>query len=114
MDAAAPGQTPPADLATRDALVHMDKRFLAALQADDAALFGQLMAARAEPDALDSKAESDLIVALGPHLEAFVATAFGIEREIAAIAAATRGMDPIHACKRLFVQRQAVKKNAEP
>lgn len=103
-----------ADCATRDGLVRLDKRFLAALQAEDAALHGRLLAARAEPDALETKAESDLIVALGPHLEGFVADLFGIADEIAAIAAQTLRLDPIHSCKRLFVQRQAVKKYPDP
>ncbi len=114
MHAAAPGTNPFAELTTRDGLVALDKRFLVDLQAADAALYGQLLAARAAPDTLESKAESDLIVALGPHLESFVAGVFGIQGELDAIAATTRGLDPIHACKRLFVQRQAVKKYADP
>jgi NADPH-dependent glutamate synthase beta subunit-like oxidoreductase/NAD(P)H-flavin reductase len=115
MDAATPGTgTLFADLATRDGLVRLDKRFLHELQAADAELYGRLLAARAMPDALDSKAESDLIVALGPQLESFVAGMFGIAAEIDALAAETHRLDPIHACKRLFVQRRAVKTYADP
>ena len=55
-----------------------------------------------------------MLVALGPHLEAFVAEVFDIEAAIAALATETRRLDPIHACKRLFVQRQAVKKYSDP
>ena len=44
----------------------------------------------------------------------FVARLFGIEAETAALAAQTLALDPIHACKRLFVQRQAVKKYPDP
>ncbi|MCW3477072.1 FAD-dependent oxidoreductase [Limobrevibacterium gyesilva] len=101
-------------LATRDGLVRLDKLFLDRLQAEDAELYTRLLAARAAPDALEAKAESDLIVATGPHLEAFVAELFGIQAELHAIAAQTRGFDPVHACKRLFVQRQAVKKYPDP
>ena len=54
------------------------------------------------------------MVALGPHLDAFVAELFGIEAETAALAQETARLDPVHACKRLFVQRQAVKKYADP
>src|SRR6185312_16418855 len=58
--------------------------------------------------------ESDLVVALGPHLDGFVAALFGIEAETLALARETHALDPIHACKRLFVQRQAVKKYPDP
>ncbi|HLJ06030.1 MAG TPA: FAD-dependent oxidoreductase, partial [Acetobacteraceae bacterium] len=102
------------ELATREGLVRLDRVFLARLAAEDAALHGRLMAARAEPDAVAMKDESELVVALGPHLDAFVAALFGIEAETLALAAETHALDPIHACKRLFVQRQAVKKYAEP
>ena len=66
------------------------------------------------PDALAEKDESDLVVALGPHLDSFVAALFGIEAETLALARETAALDPIHACKRLFVQRQAVKKYPDP
>ncbi|MBV9748304.1 MAG: pyridine nucleotide-disulfide oxidoreductase, partial [Acetobacteraceae bacterium] len=99
------------DLATRDGLIRLDRQFIDRLPPD---LAERLLAARAAPDALDAKAEGELAVALGPSLEAFVADLFGIADEIAAIAARTRALDPIHACKRLFVQRQAVKKYPDP
>ncbi len=50
----------------------------------------------------------------GPHLEAFLAELFGIADEISEIARRTRDLDPVHACKRLFVQRQAVRKYPDP
>ena len=77
-------------------------------------MHARLLAARAEPDAVSVKDESDLVVALGPHLDAFVGALFGIEAETLALARETHALDPIHACKRLFVQRQAVKKYADP
>jgi len=102
------------DLAGRDGLIRLDRRFLDCLAAEDAGLHARLLAARAAPDALGEKDASELIVDLGPHLEQFVAALFGIEAEIAAISARTQALDPIHACKRLFVQRQAVKKYPDP
>src|ERR1700722_13797241 len=102
-----------AELATREGLVRLDGVFLERLAGDDAALHGRLMAARAEPDAMAVKDESELVVALGPHLDAFVAALFGIEAETQALANETHAMDPIHACKRLFVQRQAGKKYSD-
>ena len=98
------------ELATRAGLVRLDKIFVADLLVSDPALHARLMAARAAPDALDTKTEGDLIVALGGPLDAFTARLFAIEAEMDALATATRELDPVHACKRLFVQRQAVKK----
>ncbi len=102
------------DLAHRDGLIRLDRRFLAALAAEDGSLHARLLAARAAPEALEQKDEAALLLALGPHLEEFVARLFGIEAEVAAIAAETHALDPIHACKRLFVQRQAVKTYPDP
>ena len=115
MDAATPTSHPLfAELATREGLVRLDQRFLTFLEAEDAALHARLLTARAAPESLEAKAEGELLVALGPHLEAFVAEVFDIEAAIAALATETRRLDPIHACKRLFVQRQAVKKYSDP
>ncbi len=103
-----------ADLAAREGLVRLDRVFLEHLAAEDAALHARLLTARAAPDALAAKDESDLVVALGSHVDGFVATLFGIESETLALARETLALDPIHACKRLFVQRQAVKKYSDP
>ncbi len=117
MDAVMPSQPPSlgfgfshADLATRDGLVRLDRAFLDKLAADDAELHARLLAARADPNSLPDKDASALIIALGPHLDGFVGTLFGIEAELLALAQQTHALDPVHACKRLFVQRQAVKK----
>ncbi len=103
-----------ADLATRDGLIRLDRAFLDRLAAEDAGLHARLLTARATPDPLAAKDESELVVALGPHLDSFVATLFGIEAETLALARETASLDPIYACKRLFVQRQAVKKYPDP
>jgi NADPH-dependent glutamate synthase beta subunit-like oxidoreductase/NAD(P)H-flavin reductase len=103
-----------ADLAARDGLVRLDRGFLEHLAAEDAALHARLLAARAVPDEVAAKDASELVVALGPHLDGFIATLFGIEAETLALARETHALDPIHACKRLFVQRQAVKKYPDP
>ena len=70
-----------ADVATRDGLVRLDKQFLYQLADADPGLHQRLLAARAAPDALDAKAEGELVVSLGPVLEEFVATLFGIEAD---------------------------------
>jgi NADPH-dependent glutamate synthase beta subunit-like oxidoreductase/NAD(P)H-flavin reductase len=102
------------DLEERDGLIRLDRIFLEHLAAEDAALHATLLAARATPDTLAAKDESELITRLGPVLDGFVATLFRIEDAAAQLAARTHTLDPIHACKRLFVQRQAVKKYPDP
>ena len=43
-----------------------------------------------------------------------MAELFGIQDSLDEVVAQTKNLDPVHACKRLFVQRQAVKKYADP
>jgi len=74
-----------ADLYERDGLVRLDRAFVGDLAAADAALHDRLMAARAAPDALDRKSESDLLVELAPHLEDFLGELFGIAGEVRAL-----------------------------
>jgi NADPH-dependent glutamate synthase beta subunit-like oxidoreductase/NAD(P)H-flavin reductase len=114
MDNALGFGTDSAALRTRQGLVALDRRFLARLAGQDAALHARLLAARAAPNGLAGLAESQLIIALAPVLEAFLSDLFGIEDALAALVARTRELDPVHACKRLFVQRQAVRKYADP
>jgi NADPH-dependent glutamate synthase beta subunit-like oxidoreductase/NAD(P)H-flavin reductase len=98
------------ELSGREGLVRLDRLFVDRLQQADGGLHARLMAARATPASLDAKAEGELVVAMGPHLEDFLGELFGIRAELDTIAARTLELDPVHSCKRLFVQRQAVKK----
>ena len=102
-----------ADLYERDGLVRLDRAFVAHLAAADVALHDRLMAARAGPDALDRRGESDLLVDLSPHLEDFVGELFGVATEIRALQAAHDRLAPLYSVKRLFVQRRAVKEVKE-
>ncbi len=97
------------DLYARDGLVRLDGRFCAHLKDTDAALFNRLMAARAEPDKLEAKDESQLVIDLAPHLEDFTSGLFGIRDEARALAARHDALAPLYEVKRLFVQRRAVK-----
>src|SRR5579863_1610488 len=97
------------ELYDRDGLIKLDREFVAHLRAGDAALHDRLMAARAEPEALDRKGESDLIVELAPHVEDFVGSLVGIEAEIRELQARHDTLAPLYSVKRLFVQRRAVK-----
>ena len=103
-----------ADLDSRDGLIRLDKQFLQHLAIGDGEARQRLLTARAAPERLTGREESDLIVALGPHLDSFVAELFGVGAEIAELTRETLALDPIHACKRLFVQRRAVKTYPDP
>jgi NADPH-dependent glutamate synthase beta subunit-like oxidoreductase/NAD(P)H-flavin reductase len=97
-----------ADLYSGDGAARVDGLFGAHLQSADAALAVRLAAARANPDTLERKSESELLIALGPHLEDFLATLFGIEADVRALEARHHELAPIFAVKRLFVQRKAM------
>ena len=98
------------DLYDRDGLVRLDAAFLDRLRDSDLDLYNRLMIARAAPEALDYKAEADLLIALAPHAEDFLAALFGVEAELAALAERHHALAPLYRAKRLFVQRQAAKR----
>ncbi len=99
-----------ADLHQREGLARLDAQFLHFIAASDPALREALLAARAAPEALAPKAESELLIALAPQLEDFVAQLFGIGAEARALAAQHHELAPVFSVKRLFVQRQALAK----
>ncbi|HJS32558.1 MAG TPA: FAD-dependent oxidoreductase [Alphaproteobacteria bacterium] len=97
------------DLYDRAALVRLDGEFIDRLKSDDVDLHNRLATARAEPARLAPKEESDLLIALAPHLERFIGELFGIGREIRELVAAAEGLAPLYEVKRNFVQRRAAK-----
>src|SRR5712672_2653546 len=101
------------DLYERDGLIRLDRAFVAHLAATDVGLHARLMAGRAEPEALDRKAESDLLVDLAPHVEDFLGELFGIAGEVRTLQARHDKLAPLFSVKRLFVQRRAVKEIKE-
>jgi NADPH-dependent glutamate synthase beta subunit-like oxidoreductase/NAD(P)H-flavin reductase len=96
-----------ADLYRRDGLVKLDQAFLAALEGADAPLLERLLRARAGAATFAQKDESELLLALAPHLERFIPWLFGIEAEAAALGARHHELAPLYAVKRQFVQRKA-------
>ncbi|MBV8240253.1 MAG: pyridine nucleotide-disulfide oxidoreductase, partial [Hyphomicrobiales bacterium] len=98
------------DLYGRDGLVRLDGCFVDFLKRRNVELHNRLMAARAAPERLAGKEESDLIVELAPELEDFIAALFGIAREVDALRSRHDALAPLYAVKRLFVQRRAAKK----
>ncbi len=98
------------ELYHRDGLARLDRAFLDFLGVADPDLKGRLELGRAAPDSLDHAGHSALMLALGPHLDDFIADFFDIRAEVQALAARHHKLAPLYACKRLFVQRQAMKK----
>jgi NADPH-dependent glutamate synthase beta subunit-like oxidoreductase/NAD(P)H-flavin reductase len=96
------------DLYEREGLVRVDGAFLCFLKEIDGSLLERLLAARSKPPS--GKPESDLLVALAPHIEDFLARLFGIEAEAQALAARHHELAPLYSIKRLFVQRRALHK----
>ncbi len=98
------------DIYDNNGLIRLDKAFIEHIQSADSDLCLRLLSARKDSDGLDDKATSDLILALGPHVDDFIGHLFGIEQEVRALAESHHDLAPLFACKRLFVQRQAAKK----
>ncbi|MCW5576606.1 MAG: FAD-dependent oxidoreductase [Burkholderiales bacterium] len=98
------------DLYARDGLLRIDQAFLDDVGAADAALHARLLAARQAGGVLAAKAESELLLALAPHLDDFIARLFGIEAEVRALSARHHDLAPLYRVKRLFVQRKAMHK----
>jgi NADPH-dependent glutamate synthase beta subunit-like oxidoreductase/NAD(P)H-flavin reductase len=96
------------DLYERAGLLRVDSAFLSFLDEIDPSVRARLLVAREHPPT--GKTESDLLIALAPHLEDFVARLFGIEAEAQALAARHHELAPLYSVKRLFVQRRALHK----
>jgi NADPH-dependent glutamate synthase beta subunit-like oxidoreductase/NAD(P)H-flavin reductase len=96
------------DLYERDGLLRVDAAFLGFLGDADRALKEKLVSSRSNPPS--GREESDLIVALAPHVEDFLARLFGIEEEARALAERHNALAPLYAVKRQFVQRRAMHK----
>ncbi len=102
------------ELYSQSGLDKLDQKFCACLRTASADLHEQLSAARAVPDALTKKQESELLIALAPHTEAFVAQLFGIENHLAALRQRHLDLAPLSQCKRQFVQRRAATRIKPP
>jgi NADPH-dependent glutamate synthase beta subunit-like oxidoreductase/NAD(P)H-flavin reductase len=96
------------DLYDRDGLIRLDAAFLDFLGEGEAALRALLETARLSIPS--GKEQSELLIALAPHLEDFLARLFGIESQVHALAARHHELAPLYSCKRLFVQRRAMTK----
>ena len=96
------------DLYAREGLVRLDAQFLEYLRARDAELATRLTDARANPDALDHKQQSQLIVDVAPHVEDFIGELFEIGEAVAASQKRHQALDAFQTVKRKFIQRKAL------
>ena len=93
------------DLYDREGLVRLDAAFVDWLKESHVEAHARLMAARATPDALADKDESNLLIELARPLEDFLAALFGVAAEAAELRGRHNKLAPVFDCKRLFVQR---------
>ncbi|MFQ5581311.1 MAG: pyridine nucleotide-disulfide oxidoreductase, partial [Mariprofundaceae bacterium] len=101
------------DLYHRQGLARLDAQFTGHLQTVDAGLHDRLMAVRADPSSLAKKEESELLIALAPHVETFIAALFGIQNEMDQLMVRQQALSALYACKKQFVQRLAKKPAAD-
>jgi len=94
---------------TQPGLARLDAVFLDYLNVTKPQVHARLIAAREDPESLDEKPLSALLVDAAPYVEDFIAELFHIRGEIAALAARHHQLTPLYTCRRLFVQRQVGK-----
>ncbi len=97
------------DLYDREGLVRLDAAFVAWLEREHDGLHTMLMGARAAPDGLADKDESNLLIDLARPLEDFIGGLFGVAEQAAALRAQHTRLAALYDCKRLFVQRYAAR-----
>src|SRR5271170_2842181 len=96
------------DLYAREGLLRLDAAFLSQLLESDPGLQVQLLDARVNPAARTAKEQSELIIALAPHVEDFLGELFGIAKEVEALQARHNEFAPFFAFKRKFIQKRAI------
>jgi len=98
------------DLYRRPGLERIHAAFDEFVAQADAPLHERLRAARAAPGSLEYKAEAELLIAIAPHLDRFVAKLFGIEAAWEGLVEGHHELAPLFRVKRKFVQRRAMLK----
>ncbi len=99
-----------ADLYESAGLSRVDGEFVRWLEAADGALAARFTAARANASALAYKEEAELLIAVAPHADRFIAHLFAIESEWEDLYDSHHALAPLFRAKRKFVQRRAMLK----
>jgi NADPH-dependent glutamate synthase beta subunit-like oxidoreductase/NAD(P)H-flavin reductase len=97
------------DLYATAGLRQLDEHFVSFLSKRELALSEQLQKARSDPAALTELAHSQLILALAPWLEEFLAQLFGIQVAVEQLQQQHTELAPLFLAKRKFVQRVALR-----
>src|ERR1700704_1247300 len=92
------------DLYDREGLARLDAAFAGWLQTANVDVHARLMAARAAPDQLAAKDESNLLIEVARPREDFLAALFGVTKEATELRGRHNVLAPLYDCKRLFVQ----------
>lgn len=96
------------DLYSRDGLIKLDQVFLHYIKSHNEDLFYSLSVARKE-----KVGDSQLIIDLSYLLDEFITKLFNIAREVEQLQKKHGDFAVVYKCKRLFVQRYALKKYAD-
>ena len=99
------------DLYNIDGLYKLDQIFLNYLSNENKKIYQDLMAARDICKITNSLAdESETIISVASYLEKFISELFDLNQEISDYQTRVSKLSNIYKCKRLFVQRKAIKK----
>lgn len=101
-----------ADLYQNEGLRKLDAYFISYLQKEDSSLCKALLENRNNFTTWQ-KEHSQLIVQLAPCLEEFIANVFSIKNELEKEKSKHENLAKVYECKRLFVQRNALKSGIE-
>ena len=94
------------DLYNDQKLNRIDAAFLGHVDCIDTDLKDRLLAARNE---VLNEPESDLLLELAPFVDTFIGELFGVSQELTDLRGRHLDLDVLYKCKRLFVQRRALK-----
>ncbi|HYP08733.1 MAG TPA: hypothetical protein VER03_21040, partial [Bryobacteraceae bacterium] len=95
------------ELYSREGVTRLDSVFLERLGEADPPLRDRLLQARSNPKGIERKAYSELIIAVAPYLEDFLAELFGITAELRALQQRHYALAPLFSVKRRFVFKKA-------
>jgi NADPH-dependent glutamate synthase beta subunit-like oxidoreductase/NAD(P)H-flavin reductase len=98
-----------AQLYSTAGLIQLDQQFLQFLQQRDPLLAQSFTAARQNTEALTALAHSELLLAVAPSLEDFIAKLFDIEPALNDLHLRHTDLAPIFVAKRKFIQRIALR-----
>jgi len=99
------------DLYDATGLRQLDAHFIDWVAGIDTGLADRYGAARRTPDSLSYKEEADLLLAVAPWLDAFIAHLFCIDKEYRELVDSHHRLAPLFRVKRKFVQRRAMLKH---